>query len=86
MEDTTVKPINMTEIELRGILDEINAIQLDSDPNSTTILPTSYSSETATSTSCNNPPVINLSYNRKVCRYAKKHKITVEQAFKRLYK
>ena len=86
MEGTTVKPIDTVEIELRGILDKINTLQLDSDPNSTAVLPTSYSSETTTSTSYDNPPVINLGYNRKVCRYAKKHKITVEQAFKRLYK
>jgi hypothetical protein len=85
MEDTTVKPINTTEIELRGILDKIGS-QLDSDPNSTVVLPASYSSETATSTSYNNPPVTNLGYNRKVYRYAKKHRITTEQAFKRLYK
>ena len=27
-----------------------------------------------------------LSYNRKVCRYAKKHHITEEEAIKRLYR
>ena len=27
-----------------------------------------------------------LRYNRKVCRYAKKHHITEEEAFKKLYK
>lgn len=27
-----------------------------------------------------------LGYNRKVCRYAKKHHITSEEAFKKLYK
>jgi len=86
MEDTTIKPVDNVEVELRGILDKINTLQLESDPNSTAVLPTSYSSETATSTSYNNPPITNLGYNRKVCRYAKKHKITVEQAFKRLYK
>lgn len=86
---TTAKPIDITDItkiKLQDILDEIDILQLDSDPNSTVVLPTSYSSETTTSTLYNNPPVINLSYNRKVCRYAKRHKITVEQAFKRLYK
>lgn len=38
-----------------------------------------------TSTSTNFEPSFRP-YNRKVWRYAKKHKLTVEQAFKRLYK
>jgi len=85
--NTAVQPINITEIELTGILDKVVQEQHNSDPSSTAIeLPTSYDS---TATSNNNyPGNINYSYyyNRKVSRYAKKHKITCEQAFKRLYK
>jgi len=81
MEDTTVKPINPTEIELQGILDKINTVETD--PTDTSMpLPTSYDS---TASPGNNTP-IDLRHNRKVCRYAKKHKITAEEAFKRLYK
>ena len=87
MEDTTVKPINTTEIELRGILDKIAEAQLNDDPESTAMpnLPTEYDS--TTSHHSNNPPMaIKFGYNRKVCRYAKKHNLTEEEAFKRLYK
>ena len=43
-------------------------------------------------TSCdignNYPPITTVGYyyNRKVCRYAQKHKISCEEAFKKLYK
>ena len=87
MEDTTVKPINMTEIELRGILDKIAEVQLNDDYESTAmpVLPTEYDS--TTSCHSNNPPtVIKFGYNRRVSRFAKKHGITEEEAFKRLYK
>jgi hypothetical protein len=87
MEDTTIKPINITEIELRGILDKIAEAQLDDDPESTTMpaLPTEYDS--TTSCHSNNPPIaIKFGYNRRVSRFAKKHGITEEEAFKRLYK
>lgn len=83
MYDTSNKPVNPIEIELQGILDRVAQEQLNSDPSSTMIkLPTSYDS---TASSNNNIP-IDLRHNRKVCRYAKKHKITCEEAFKRLYK
>ena len=83
MHDTTVKPINPIEIELQGILDRVAQEQLNSDLSSTMPeLPTSYDS---TASSSSNTP-IDLRHNRKVCRYAKKHKITCEEAFKRLYK
>ena len=40
-----------------------------------------------TSMSTNDFPALNFRcYNRKVSRYAKKYKITCEEAFKRLYK
>ena len=85
--NTAPKPINITEIELTGILDRVAQEQLNSDPKSTMPeLPTSYDN---TATSNNNyPENINYTYyyNRKVSRYAKKHKITCEEAFKRLYK
>ena len=87
MEDTTAKPINRTEIELRGILDKIVEARLDDDPESTAMpaLPTEYDS--TTSHYCNNQPIaIKFGYNRKVCRYAKKYHITEEEAFKKLYK
>jgi len=81
--NTAVQPINITEIELTGILDKVAQEQLNSDPSSTMIeLPTSYDSTASHS----NNILINLRHNRKVCRYAKKHKITTEEAFKRLYK
>ena len=86
MEDTTIKPINTTEIELRDILDKIAEAQLDSNPESTAMptLPTEYDS--TTSHHNNNPPMaIKFGYNRRVSRYAKKHGITQEEAFKRLY-
>ena len=86
MEDTTVKPINTTELELRGILDKITETQLNDDPESTAMptLPTEYDS---TISRHNNPPIATrFGYNRKVSRYAKKHGITQEEAFKRLYK
>ena len=83
MHDTTVKPINPIEIELQGILDRVAQEQLNSDPSSTmTELPTSYDSTASHS----NNILIDLRHNRKVCRYAKTHKITCEEAFKRLYK
>ena len=87
MEDTTFKPVNMAEIELQGMLDKIAVAHLDDDPESTAMPahPTEYDS--ATSYPCNNQPVaIKFGYNREVCRYAKKHGITEEEAFKRLYK
>jgi len=85
--DTTTRPINKTELELRGILDKITEVQLNDDPESTAMLtlPTEYDS----TTSCysNNPPMaIKFGYNRRVSRFAKKHGITEEEAFKRLYK
>lgn len=85
MEDTTVRPINTTELELKGILNKIAETQLNSDPESTAIqLPKDYDS--TASEYENNPPVaIKFGYNRKVCRYAKKYGITEEEAFKRLY-
>jgi len=85
MEDTTARPINTTELELRGILDKIAEAQMDSDPESTAIpLPKDYDS-TASDYGNNQPVAIKFGYNRKVCRYAKKHGITEEEAFKRLY-
>lgn len=45
-----------------------------------------------TDTSCdignNYPPItaVDYYYNRKVCRYAQKHKISCKEAFKKLYK
>ena len=87
MKDTTVKPIDKTDIELRGILNKIAETQLNDDPESTAIptLPTEYDS--TTSCHCNNQPTaIKFGYNRKVSRYAKKHGITADEAFKRLYK
>ena len=91
MEDTTVKPINTTEIELCGILDKIAEVQLNDDPNSTAVeLPTSYSNTSQRPSgndvqfdSCIPEDIV---YNREVRRYAKKHNITYEKAFKRLYK
>ena len=81
MYNTSNKPINLTEIELQGILDKINIVETD--PTDTSMpLPTSYDS---TASHSNNIP-IDLRHNRKVCRYARKHKITTEEAFKRLYK
>ena len=82
--NTTVQPINTTEIELVGILDKVAQEKLKSNPDSTaTELPTSYDN---TSTTNNVGPEITNWYNRKVCRYAKKHNITEEEAFKKLYK
>ena len=86
MEDTTVKPINCTEIELKGILSKTKQKFGDSDTTSTATLenlPTEY--DNTTSSSSNSGP-INRLYNRKVWRYARAHKISVEAAFKRLYK
>ena len=86
MEDTTVKPINCTEIELKGILSKIKQKFGDSDTTSTAVLenlPTEY--DNTTSSSSNSGP-INRLYNRKVWRYARAYKISVEAAFKRLYK
>ena len=87
MEDTTVKPINTTEIELRGILDKIAETQLNDDPESTAMptLPTEYDSTTSHHSN-NSSMAIKFGYNRKVSRFAKKHGITEEEAFKRLYK
>ena len=86
MEDTTTKPINKTEIELRGILDKIAEFQMDSDPESTVIqLPKEYDSTASTYGNNSLPVGIKLGYNRKVCRYAKKHGISEEKAFKILY-
>ena len=87
MEDTTARPINSTELELKSILSEIKQKLDTSDATSTTALenlPTEYDS--TTSTSNNQPDCFIKGYNRKVCRYAKKHSITEEEAFKRLYK
>ena len=87
MEDTTANLINITEIKLRGILNKIAEAQLDDDPESTAMptLPTEYDS--TTSHHYNNQPMgIKFGYNRKVSRYAKKHHITEEEAFKILYK
>ena len=88
--NTAVQPINTTEIELVGILDKVAQEKLKSNPDSTAIeLPTSYDS---TATSNNNwpksYPAVNIlpGYNREVRRYAKKHNLTDEEAFKRLYK
>lgn len=39
-----------------------------------------------TSTTNNVGEPIKLYYNRKVCRFAKKHKLSYDEAFKRLYK
>ena len=39
-----------------------------------------------TSTEGNNNFIGTLRHNRKVCRYAKKHHITEEEAFRKLYK
>ena len=83
MEDTTVKSVNTTDIELRGILDKIAEPQIDSNDTSTP-LPKEYSN--TTSDLSNNSVMIKFGHNRKVCRYAKKHGITQEEAFKRLYK
>ena len=89
--DTIVRPINLTEIELTGILDKITQEQLNSDPNSTTVeLPTSYSNTSQRPSgndvqfdSCIPEDIV---YNREVRRYAKKHNITYEKDFKILYK
>ena len=82
--NTTVQPINTTEIELVGILDKAAQEKLKSNPDSTaTELPTSYDS---TSTTNNVGEPIKLYYNRKVVRFAKKHKLSYDKAFKRLYK
>lgn len=74
-----------TEIELMGILKEVDPIQVEAGDTSTP-LPTSYDNTMQTPSNNGSPDIINLSYNRKVCRYARKHRITVEEAFKRLYK
>lgn len=74
-----------TEIELLGILREVDPIQTETS-NTSTSLPTSYDNTMQTPSNNGSPNIINLSYNRKVYRYAKKHRITVEEAFKRLYK
>ena len=85
--DTTIRPINKTEIELRGILDKIAEVQLDGDSESTAIeLPKEYSSDTSTYGNNSLPTGVKLGYNRRVSRYAKKYGITEEEAFKRLYK
>ena len=82
--NTTAQPINVTEIELVGILDKVAQEKLKSNPDSTAIeLPTSYDS---TSTTNNIGEPIKLYYNRKVARFAKKHKLSYDEAFKRLYK
>ena len=87
MEDTTAKPINMTEIKLRGLLNKIAEVQLDDDPESTAMSTFLKDYDSTVSDYGNNPPVtVKFGYNRKVCRYAKKHNITEEEAFKRLYK
>ena len=85
--DTTTRPINKTEIELRSILNKIAETQLNDDPESTAMptLPTEYDSTTSHHSS-NSSMAIKFGYNRKVSRFAKKHGITEEEAFKRLYK
>ena len=85
MENSTMtQPINLTELKLIGILDKVAQEQLNSDPDSTAMeLPTSYDS---TSTTNNIGEPIKLYYNRKVARFAKKHKLSYDEAFKRLYK
>ena len=81
MHDTSNKPVDPIDIKLRGILNQIDPIEVN--PTDTSVqLPTSYD---GTASQGNNIPV-DLRHNRKVCRYAKKHKITAEEAFKRLYK
>ena len=81
MHDTSNKPVDPVDIKLRGILNQIDPVEVD--PTDTSVqLPTSYDS---TASQSNNIPV-DLRHNRKVCRYAKKHKISTEEAFKRLYK
>ncbi len=86
MEDTTTRPINTTELELKGILNKIAETQLNDDPESTAVqLPKEYDSTASTYGNNSLPIDVKLGYNRKVSRYAKKHNITEEEAFKRLY-
>ena len=76
MEDTTVRPL--TSADITRIQTELaikkakKAFHMNDDPNDTS--------------SSNNFGPINRLYNRKVWRYAKAHKISAEEAFKRLYK
>ena len=81
MHDTTVKPVDPVDIELRGILHQIDPVQVEPYDTSTP-LPTSYDN----TASSNNFGPVNRLYNRKVWRYAKAHNISAEDAFKRLYK
>ena len=84
MENSTeVRPINLTKIRTELALNEVD--KLDDDPNDTSYHRRSDPNDTSTTN--NDFPALNFQcYNRKVCRYAKKHNITEEEAFKRLYK
>lgn len=87
--DTTINtPIDRTDIELKHLEAKITEAILEADPDSTATPVPRDSNDTSSDFRYNNPPIMTIggSYNRKVCRYAKKHKISCKEAFKRLYK
>lgn len=69
--------------ELRGILKEVAPVEV---AETSAPLPTEYDSTMHTSTNCGEKLSINIVYNREVRRYAKKHNISEEEAFKKIYK
>ena len=86
MDDTTVQPINPTKVLLELELERARRLNRAFNDTSNTQCynpnDTSYKPEPVPDAPIN----IVLGYNRKVYRYAKKHKISPEKAFKRLYK
>ena len=87
--DTTINTqVDLAEIELRNIAAKITQSTLNSNPDSTATQVLKDPNDTSCDIGNNYPPITNYGsyYNRKVIRYAQKHKISCEEAFKRLYK